>query len=224
LIPADGRVDETAAKRLRVIQELTELGSGLKVALRDLEIRGAGNLLGAEQHGQIEAVGFDLYLKLLDQAVRELKGEPVEEELDPVVTVEAAAYLPEHYVPEAAQRLGLYKRLACARSQVEVEEVRAELKDRFGPLPAAAQQLLDVVVLRVTAKALRIEKLEVRGGRALVTFAPGTAVTPARLLTLLRAQPKRLRLVREFVLEATVPAAPWRDTHAALLRLLTELA
>jgi transcription-repair coupling factor (superfamily II helicase) len=224
LIPADGRVDETAAKRLRVIQELTELGSGLKVALRDLEIRGAGNLLGAEQHGQIEAVGFDLYLKLLDQAVRELKGEPVEEELDPVVTVEAAAYLPEHYVPEAAQRLGLYKRLAGARRQVEVEEVRAELKDRFGPLPAAAQQLLDVVVLRVTAKALRIEKLEVRGGRALVTFAPGTAVTPARLLTLLRAQPKRLRLVREFVLEATVPAAPWRDTHAALLRLLTELA
>ncbi|MBI3454792.1 MAG: transcription-repair coupling factor [Candidatus Rokubacteria bacterium] len=223
LVPADGRVDETAAKRLRVIQELTELGSGLKVALRDLEIRGAGNLLGAEQHGHIAAVGFDLYMKLLDQAVCELRGEPIEEELDPVVTVDVAAYLPEWYVPEAAQRLALYKRLAGARALVEVEEVRAELGDRFGPLPAAAGQLLDVVVLRVTAKALRIEKLEARGGRALITFAPGTPVTPERLLAVLRTQSKRLRLVRDFALEATVPVAPWRDTHAALLRLFKEL-
>ena len=112
LIPADGRVDETAAKRLRVIQELTALGSGLKIALRDMEIRGAGNLLGAQQHGQIEMVGFDLYLKLLEEAVRELRGDPVEDEVDPVVTVDAAAYLPEDYVAEPAQRLALYKRLA----------------------------------------------------------------------------------------------------------------
>ncbi|MGH7263316.1 MAG: transcription-repair coupling factor, partial [Candidatus Rokuibacteriota bacterium] len=223
LIPADGRVDETAAKRLRVIQELTELGSGLKVALRDLEIRGAGNLLGAEQHGQIEAVGFDLYLKLLDQAVRELKGEPVEEEVDPLVTVEVAAHLPESYVPEAGQRLALYKRLAGARGAAEVAEVGSELQDRFGLLPAAARQLLDVVGLRVAAKALRIEKLEVRGGRALVTFAAGTPVTGDRLVALLRGQPKRVRLLRDFLLEATVPAAPWRDTHAALQGLLQGL-
>ena len=224
LIPADGRLDDTAAKRLRVIQELTELGSGLKVALRDLEIRGAGNLLGAEQHGQIEAVGFDLYMKLLEQAVRELKGEPVEEELDPLVTVEVAAYLPEAYVGEAGQRLALYKRLAGARTPVEVEEVRAELVDRFGPLPTTAAQLLDVVGIRLVAKALRLEKLEARGGRALLTFAANTPVTPDRLVALLRAEPKRVKLVREFVLQATVPAAPWRETHSALVRMLRELS
>jgi len=224
LIPADGRVDDTAAKRLRVVQELTDLGSGLKVALRDLEIRGAGNLLGAEQHGQIEAVGFDLYMKLLDQAVRELKGEPVEEELDPVVTVEVAAYLPERYVSEAGQRLSLYKRLAGLRTFAEIEEARAELQDRFGPLPSAAAQLLDVVGLRVMAKALRIEKLEARGGRALVTFATGTSVSPDRLLALLRTQPKRLRLVREFVLQAAIPAEPWPEVHGALLKLLKDLS
>jgi len=224
LIPADGRVDETAAKRLRVIQELTELGSGLKVALRDLEIRGAGNLLGAEQHGQIEAVGFDLYLKLLDQAVRERRGEPVEEDVDPVVTVEVAAYLPERYVAEAADRLALYKRLAGTRSVVEVEEVRAELQDRFGELPAAAEQLLDVATLRLHAKALRVEKVEARGGRALVTFATGTPVTPERLVGVLRARPKQVRLVREFVLEAAVPAAPWRGTYSALLGVLQALS
>jgi transcription-repair coupling factor (superfamily II helicase) len=226
LIPADGRVDETAAKRLRVIQELTELGSGLKVALRDLEIRGAGNLLGAEQHGQIEAVGFDLYMKLLDEAVRELRGEPVEEELDPVVTVDAAAYLPEHYVAEAGQRLAIYKRLAGLRSEAELAEVRAELVDRFGPLPTAAEHLLDVVALRLLAKALRIEKLEVRGGRSVLTFASGatpSSLTPDRLLAFLRRHGKRVRLVRDFVLEATVPAAPWRETQAGLMKLLKEL-
>src|SRR5262249_53749723 len=100
LIPADGRVDDTAAKRLRVIQELTDLGSGLKVALRDLEIRGAGNLLGAEQHGQIEAVGVGLYMKLLDQAGREQKGEPVEEGADPGGTVEGGADLAGSHIAQ----------------------------------------------------------------------------------------------------------------------------
>jgi transcription-repair coupling factor (superfamily II helicase) len=223
LVPADGRVDETAAKRLRVIQELTELGSGLKVALRDLEIRGAGNLLGAEQHGQIEAVGFDLYMKLLDQAVREQKGEPVEDELDPVVTVEVAAYLPEAYVSEAAQRLSLYKRLAGLRQAAEIEAMRGELVDRFGPLPTATAQLLDVVGLRVLARALRIEKLEARGGRALLTFTPGSPVTPDRLVALLRAQPKRLKLVREFVLQAVIPTEPWAEVYGALVKLLRDL-
>src|SRR5262245_10248338 len=224
LIPADGRVDEVAAKRLRVIQELTELGSGLRVALRDLEIRGAGNLLGAEQHGQIEAVGFDLYMKLLDQAVRERKGEPVDDELDPVVTVEVAAYLPESYIPEAAQRLSLYKRLVGLRQPAEIEGMRAELVDRFGPLPTATAQLLDVVGLRVLARALRIEKLEARDGRAVITFTPGTPVPPDRLLALLRARPKRLKLMREFLLQATIPTEPWSEVYGALVKLLRELS
>jgi transcription-repair coupling factor (superfamily II helicase) len=222
LIPADGRVDETAAKRLRVIQELTALGSGLKIALRDMEIRGAGNLLGAQQHGQIEMVGFDLYLKLLDEAVRELRGEAIEDEVDPVVAVDAAAYLPEEYVAEPAQRLTLYKRLAGVRTLAEIEDARRELRDRFGPLPEAAARLLDVVVLRLDAKALRLERLEVRAGHALLTFAPSTPVPPQRLIALLRAHGRRLRTVREFVLEATVPRGPWPETFQTLTRLLGE--
>ncbi len=222
LIPADGRVDETAAKRLRVIQELTALGSGLKIALRDMEIRGAGNLLGAQQHGQIEMVGFDLYLKLLEEAVRELRGEPVEDEVDPVVTLDTAAYLPEEYVAEPAQRLALYKRLAGVRTAAEIEDARRELRDRFGPLPDAAARLLDVVALRLDARALRLERLEVRAGHALLTFAPSTPVPPERLIALLRAHGRRLRTVREFVLEATVPRGPWPETFQTLTRLLGE--
>src|SRR4029079_12579037 len=112
LVPADGRIDETAQRRLRVLQELTQLGSGFKLALRDLEIRGAGNLLGAQQHGHIAAVGYDIYSKLLPEAVRELRGESAGAVVDPVVSVNEEGFLSEAYVPEVNQRLALYKRLA----------------------------------------------------------------------------------------------------------------
>src|SRR5256885_2075226 len=119
LVPADGRVDEQAQRRLRALQELTELGSGFKLALRDLEIRGAGNLLGAQQHGHIAAVGYDLYAKLLGEAVRELRGEPAAAAVDPVISVAAEGFLPDAYVPEVNQRPAFYKRLAGAGRRPE---------------------------------------------------------------------------------------------------------
>ncbi|MEK6530645.1 MAG: TRCF domain-containing protein, partial [candidate division NC10 bacterium] len=158
LIPADGRIDDTAQKRLRVVQELTELGSGFRLALRDLEIRGAGNLLGSQQHGHIAAVGFDLYSKLLAEAVRELTGDAPAEAPEPVVAVEVEALLPESYVPEVAQRLALYKRLAGMTRVEEVAEIRSELRDRFGPLPPPVVHLLEVVEIRIAARALGIER------------------------------------------------------------------
>jgi transcription-repair coupling factor (superfamily II helicase) len=220
LIPADGRIDETAQKRLHVIQELTELGSGFKLALRDLEIRGAGNLLGAEQHGHIAAVGFDLYTKLLAEAVRELKGEPEEAAVDPVVTVEVEAFLPETYVPEVNQRLGLYKRLAGLTRSEAIGEIRSELVDRFGPLPLPAERLLQVVELRVVAKSLGVEKIEAADGKALVTFAPRTKVFPERLLQIIRDGEGQIRLLKEFVVEASLPRGPWPAVHGALADLL----
>src|SRR5262249_4700067 len=143
-------------------------------------------------------------------------------EIAPVVTVDAAAYLPEDYVAEAAQRLALYKRLAGVRSPAEIEDVSRELRDRFGPLPEAAARLLDVVALRLEAKALGLERLEVRGGHALLTFTPSTPIPPARIAELLRLHGRRLRTVREFVLEATLARGSWPDTFQALTRLLGE--
>src|SRR5437879_5619337 len=153
LVPADGRVDEQAQRRLRALQELTELGSGFKLAMRDLEIRGAGNLLGAQQHGHIAAVGYDLYAKLLAEAVRELGGEPAAASVEPVISVAEEGFVPEDYVPEVNQRLAFYKRLAGATDDAEVEDIRAELIDRFGPLPEPARRLLDIVRLRRAAPA-----------------------------------------------------------------------
>ena len=204
LVSADGRVDEQAQRRLRVLQELTELGSGFKLAMRDLEIRGAGNLLGPEQHGHIAAVGYDLYSKLLGEAVRELRGEPAAATVEPVISIDAEGLLPEEYVPEVNQRLALYKRLAAAESAETVAELRAELTDRFGPLPAVAEQLLDTVRIRVAARALAIEKIEVGEGKALITFAPSTSIDPQRLVHAIQRSRGRLRLKREFTVEAAV--------------------
>ena len=220
LVPADGGVDETAQKRLRVIQELTELGSGFRLALRDLEIRGAGNLLGAQQHGHIAAVGFDLYAKLLAESVRELKGEPAETPVDPVITVEVEAYLPDAYVPEINQRLVFYKRLAGLAQAAEIEAVRAELQDRFGPLPPPVERLLEVVEFRIEARALGIEKMEAAAGTARLAFSPGTPVRPERLLAVIREGGGRVRLRGEFVLEAVIPEGPWPAVQRALTELL----
>jgi transcription-repair coupling factor (superfamily II helicase) len=224
LIPADGRVDEQAQRRLRVLQELTELGSGFKLALRDLEIRGAGNLLGPQQHGHIAAVGFDLYSKLLAEAVRELQGEPATSAVEPVVSINVEGYIPDDYVPEVNQRLVLYKRLAGVASDADLEDLRAELVDRFGPLPDPAAQLLDVVRVRLAARALAVERLEAGAGRALITFAPSTPLQPQRLVRTIERSRGRLRLKREFTLEARIEDGPWSTVRDSLLKLIGELA
>jgi transcription-repair coupling factor (superfamily II helicase) len=223
LIPADGRLDETAQRRLRVIEEMTELGAGFRLAMRDLELRGAGNLLGAAQSGHIAAVGFDLYTKLLGEAVRELRGEPAAERVDPVVSVEAEALLPEGYVPEVNQRLALYKRLAEVESADEVAPMRAELGDRFGPPPPAVETLLDVVALRVLARPLGIERIEARGGRAVLGFAASTPVTPERILQVIARSRGKMTLKKEYTVEARIPDHPWPAVRDALRAMLESL-
>jgi transcription-repair coupling factor (superfamily II helicase) len=224
LVPADGRVDERAQERLRALQEMTELGSGFKLALRDLEIRGAGNLLGAAQHGHIAAVGFDLYSKLLAEAVRELRGDPAETGIEPVISVGVEGFLPEEYVPEVNQRLAFYKRLSGAGDPAAVDDLRAELADRFGPLPAPAEQLLDVVRIRVAARPLRVERLEAGQGRALVTFAPSTPLDSERLVGAIQRSRGRMTMKREFTVEARIPAGDWPAVRDSLLDLLRGLA
>jgi transcription-repair coupling factor (superfamily II helicase) len=222
LVPADGRVDEPAQRRLRVLQELTELGSGFKLALRDLEIRGAGNLLGAEQHGHIAAVGFDLYTKLLAEAVAELQGEPATTAVEPVISVGVEGFLPEAYVPEVNQRLAFYKRLAGADSEAAIADLRAELADRFGPPPAEVERLLDVIRLRVAARRLGLERVEAGAGRVLLTFAPSTPVTPERLVQVIGRSGGRLTMKREFTLEGRIATGPWPAVRDSLLALLAE--
>ena len=220
LVPADGRVDDQAQRRLRALQELTELGSGFKLALRDLEIRGAGNLLGAQQHGHIAAVGYDLYSKLLAEAVQELKGDRTGVVVEPVISVQVEGFLPEEYVPEVNQRLAFYKRLAGAVSDEELADLRAELADRFGPLPEPAEQLIDIVRIRVAARTIGVERVEAGEGKAVITFAPSTPIEPARMVGAIQASRGRLRMRREFTLEAVIATGAWPAVRDSLLGIL----
>ncbi|HLE78240.1 MAG TPA: transcription-repair coupling factor [bacterium] len=152
LYPRGAKLTEEAQQRLEAMQEFVELGSGFKLAMRDLEIRGAGNLLGPEQHGQLAAVGFELFTRLLDEAVRELRGQMIEEMPDAAIDLGVDAYLPEVYIEDEGQRMAAYRKLAAARTTDEVRSASDELTDRFGTLPEAAETLLEIVRLRVLAK------------------------------------------------------------------------
>ncbi|WP_161954157.1 transcription-repair coupling factor [Candidatus Methylomirabilis limnetica] len=195
LVPEDAMLSEVAKKRLQAIAELTELGSGFKVAARDLEIRGAGNLLGPEQHGQIAAVGFDLYCRLIESTVRELKGEVAAEPVEPSIRLEAAGYVPEAYVEDPNVRLQLYKRLAALTSTQEVSALREELIDRFGEPPHEAERLLTAMALKILARALHIREVDATGKTIRIVFSESPPLAPAKVAALLREEGGRLRYI-----------------------------
>ena len=150
--PRNKAVNEIATKRLEAIRDYAEFGAGFKIAIRDMEIRGAGNLLGSEQHGHLDAVGYELYIKLLNEAILEEKGEKVVEKPECTVTLRCDAFIPDKYVPYSAQRMGLYKRIAMIETNEDKDDMVDELIDRFGDVPKQTMSLLGVALVRAAAK------------------------------------------------------------------------
>ncbi len=165
-------LSEQAQGRLKAIREFTSLGSGYQIALRDMEIRGVGNILGAEQHGHMISVGFDLYCKLLEESVAELKGEAVAQDYDTAVDINVTAYIPESYIQDNEQRLVEYKRLADVKTERELSMLMTEWKDRFGNIPKETEQLVKVVRLRLLAAAANVQSIkpDMQGMRLYVPF------------------------------------------------------
>ena len=168
--PQDRAITEGAQKRLRVIEEFTDLGSGFKIALRDLEIRGAGNILGSEQHGHIVTVGYELYCKLLEEAVMALKGEKVEETVETRISLPVEAYLPDNYVPDSRQKVSIYKKIAGLKDQAALEELREELKDRYGAIPEPTEMLLEIANIKQLSQHLGIATIVAGKEQVKVTF------------------------------------------------------
>ncbi len=158
--PKGKAISEISTKRLEAIREYAEFGAGFKIALRDMEIRGAGNILGAEQHGHLDAIGYDLYIKLLNDAVLEEKGERAEEKPDCTINLICDAYIPEKYVSSSSQRMGLYKHIAMITSKEDREDLIDELFDRYGEMPKATSNLLDVAYIRALAMKCGILKID----------------------------------------------------------------
>ena len=194
LYPRGEMLTPEAEQRLQAMQEFVELGSGLKLAMRDLEIRGAGNLLGPEQHGYISAVGFDLYCRLLDQAIRELRGEMVDDAPDPVIDIHVDAFIPPEYVADEAQRMALYRRLGAAASLEAAERLAEEIRDRFGDPPAAVAHLLAAVRLRVLARRVGAAAVVREGGQYTIRLRPAAYLSDGVVRRLRVAFGERLQV------------------------------
>ena len=182
LVPPEGSLSPVARRRLAAIREFSDLGSGFRVAALDLEIRGAGNLLGGEQSGHIESVGFDMYVKLLDQTVRELKGEEVEEAARAAVNLDVDLKIDEDYIPDTNQRLTVYRRVASARGEAELSALADELRDRYGPVPASIGVLVEYGRIRLLADELGLESIDRNDARLVLKFRTTTPVDPVRLM------------------------------------------
>jgi len=170
LVPPGRRLTRDARRRLQAVQEHSELGAGFHLAMRDLEIRGAGNLLGAQQHGRIAEVGFDLYLQMLEEAVGELRGRPEQLFSPPRMEIPGEAYIPHDYVPVAGVRVDLYRKAVEARSIEDVGDLQHEMRDRFGPLPEPVEALVEAAAIRVAGAELGLESIVVRAGKLHGTF------------------------------------------------------
>jgi transcription-repair coupling factor (superfamily II helicase) len=184
-LPPEGSLTEDARRRIEAIQDLSDLGAGFRLATHDLEIRGAGNILGAAQSGNIAAVGYELYMEMVEQAIAELKGEGIEEALEPEIRLPIPALLPDSYVPEVSHRLVLYKQLSATRDFEELEALRADLMDRFGPLPAETRNLIEVIRLKIRARQLGIETIETARGELIFKVTEQTKIDPHRLARIL---------------------------------------
>ncbi len=187
-------LSELAMKRLQIISDFTELGSGFKIAMKDLEVRGAGNLLGREQSGDIYAVGFDLYLKLLDDAVSKLSNDGKELEEEPYLELEYAGYVPDSYIAMPMVKMEVYKKIASISSQAELEALYQELTDRFGPMPDEVQSILALAEIRILCRKLSIANLSERGGTVQVEFSKVSKISVERLLRLIRESGGRVKL------------------------------
>ncbi len=201
---------EIAEKRLSAIKEFTELGSGFKIAMRDLEIRGAGNLLGAQQHGHMEAVGYDLYCKMLNEAVKSLKGEAPEKQFDTTMELDVDAFIPPSYIPNEFQKLDIYKRIAVIENQEEREEMLEELIDRFGEPPKSVENLLSIALLKAKAHNCYYTEIKEYGEKIKFIFYFQSDINPANIAQVTEKYQGALQFVRD----AKAPYFEYRKNHS----------
>jgi transcription-repair coupling factor (superfamily II helicase) len=209
LIPDEGALTGDAQKRLIAIQQFTELGSGFRIAAADLEIRGAGNLLGKQQSGHIAAIGLDLYMQMVEQAVQRLKGHVIEDEPDATLQLPVSAFIPEDFVVDPHQRLSLYKRLTACNQVGELALLHGEIQDRYGHPPEPVERLLEVMQLRIHAKRLRLASIEVHGPSATITLGPKAAIPDGMVHRLMDRLNKRLRFLSPLSFEIRMPKEDW---------------
>ena len=220
LIPGEDIITEEAKKRLQAIQDMSYLGAGFRLALKDLEIRGAGNLLGSEQSGHINEVGFDLYMEMLEKAVAELKGVKIEEEFEPSIHLRVNAVIPEDYIDDITLRLSLYRKIASAKSLDALKSVESEMEDRFGKVPLEARNLLNIMELKILARQLLITRIQDTQGVVTVLFSHNTKVEPSDIFKLRDKTDGKMKFLPEGF-EIGLKGLPWDEVFETISSLFT---
>lgn len=219
----DKILTEVAEKRLEAIREFTEFGSGFKIAMRDLEIRGAGNLLGSEQHGHIDAVGYDMYLKLLGEAIRNLKGDIIEETVPTAVDIKVNAYIDSSYIEDENQRLEMYKKIASIESRRDVDEIADELIDRFGDYPKPVEVLLDIAYLKSIASKVNITDIIEKGYSVILKFKDSKLVKQGVIDALIREYSGNLMFSNQLPPYLTYKVSKKENIQKELIELVEKI-
>jgi transcription-repair coupling factor (superfamily II helicase) len=223
LVPSEASISGDALKRLRALQELSELGSGFRLAFQDLEIRGAGNILGPSQSGHIAAVGYEMYTHLLERMVRQLRGEKLLESITPEMKLPFATFIPDEYIGDAHQRLVFYKRLSSAPSEEDIDDMSEELRDRYGPIPAPALNLLEAMKLKQLLTRLRVRKLNLSGEKAVIAFDESSEVSPQGIVSLVEENSNRFQFTPSLELILSIGKGGWEETFGKVKSTLQEL-
>ncbi len=224
LIPGEHIITRDAKQRIEILSELVEVGGGFKLAIHDLELRGAGNLLGHQQSGEITAVGFELYTEMMEQAIAELRGQPLRPDFEPELQIGIPAYIPQPYVPDENERLVLYRRMARAESEQDLDDLRDELRDRCGPVPTLVENLLSAMNVRRRMKRLLIMSAVIKANQLKIRFHPEAPIEPGKLVALADANRQRIKLTPSYQVLVRVEKRSAEELFAELDAVLQALA
>jgi len=222
-IPDETTLGKDAVKRLKVLMEHSDLGAGFQIAMSDLKIRGGGTILGASQSGHIAAVGYEMYLKLMENAVSELKGEPVIESLEPEINIIISAYIPESYIPDIDQRLSAYRRLTKMTELSEIADYKAELIDRFGALPREAANLLLKIMLKVLSVKAGVKRLDLTGRKLVLQFSAVHQKNPPGIVDVVVSNKKLYGLSPDYIFKARLSNSSFNGLVAQVRKILKEI-
>jgi transcription-repair coupling factor (superfamily II helicase) len=223
LAPADETLTDTARKRLRAIQELSELGAGFRIAAQDLETRGAGNLLGKQQSGHIAAVGIDLYTQMMEETIAQLRGAEISEEPDTLINMRASAFLPETYINDVSLRLAAYKDISSAVDELQLRDLSESLRDRYGELPEPVANLLEIMTVKLLARKAGVARIDAGKGSLSITFAENATVSPERVMVLIKKSKGTIKLIPEYTLQVALSDESLKAASEAVKKCLQEL-
>ncbi len=223
-IPMESALGTDAQKRLKVLMEHSDLGSGFQIAMSDLKIRGGGAILGASQSGHIAAVGYDMFLKLMEESVAQLKGEPIQENLEPEINLPLSAYVSEDYMTHIDQRLSIYRRLSKMNRVGEISDLKKELTDRFGPVPEEAENLLLKMMLKILSKKAGVKRLDLSQRQLSLYFSEAHQSRPFGIVELINSYKKKYVFGPDHIFKAKMPSAPPRTHLGRVKNILIEIA